>query len=150
MAAYPNSPRRRRSAFRSVIFVQRNKGQDSDTSSDINQILEDIIRAMCLSTITSSTGRTNSAFIHEKLGKDVLNCGCLHDISEFVLYAAFTICLSWSSGPEILIVRCKEQWGCTDQIGSARNLTIMSRQALFPDYNKTCRFCWRIAANSRT
>ena len=48
---------------------------------------------------------------------------------DFVLHAAFPVCLQWSSGPEILLfMRFKVQRGCIDQnrLSTARDHNAMA------------------------
>ena len=136
--AYPNSPRRRRSAFGGALFGLMNRCRDGY----INQILELGSRGQghvfLYDRIQHWTHKWCVCLLQETLGKELLSRGCRHHIFELVLQAAFSVCLRWSSGPEILFVIFTERWGCIDQNRSVLHVTVMPRHVLFPNYGKTC------------
>ena len=92
---------------------------------------------MSFNTTVSNTGYTNGAraLLQAKLGKEVFSCGCRHHIFELVLQAAFSVCLRWSSGSEILLfIIFTEQWGCIDQ----------NRFSTARDYNATAGLWFQV------
>jgi len=79
--------------------------------------LQDRVIGMCFDTTSSNIGRHVGACIEieQKLGRDLQNFAGRHHIMELLARAAFKVCLSVTSGPEVLLFkRFKQQWSFID------------------------------------
>lgn len=97
-------------------------GTGAQQSSAVVQALEEWslkhrVVGMCFDTTSSNTGRHSGACvqIEQKLGRDLLYFACRHHMMELLVGAAFTVCLSPTSAPEVLLFkRFKQQWSFID------------------------------------
>ena len=80
--------------------------------------VQDRVVGMCFDTTASNTGCHIGActLIEHKLGNDLLYLACRHHIMELLVGAAFTVSLSPSAAPEVLLFkRFQEQWSLIDK-----------------------------------
>ena len=76
------------------------------------------IRAMCLDTTSSNTGRLTGAcvLLEEKFERVLLSLACRHHVMELVIGSVFQVCMGSSSCPEVpLFNRFQAHWAFIDQ-----------------------------------